>query len=184
VIDLCSDDESCEKTLRARIRELEAENERLRGEVSSAEEEAASALVFCNRSNDTDTLKQELSYLVSMLFLQETDWGAEIGMSEEMVSKDVRVGEQMETLTTRFIAVYKQLGKLVGATEVKPTTWTGFGVTPDGKLKVEQKMEDETSYRFEDVIEKMRGIVDTTKAPPPATEPVVLVQEDIATLKL
>jgi hypothetical protein len=68
--------------------------------------------------------------------------------------------------------------------EVKPTAWTGFGVTPDGKLKVEQKMEDETSYRFEDVIEKMRGIVDTTKAPPPATEPVVLVQEDIATLKL
>jgi hypothetical protein len=31
----------------------------------------------------------------------------------------------------------------------------GFGVTSDGKLNVEQKLGKETSYRFEDVINKM-----------------------------
>lgn len=95
----------------------------------------------------------------------------------------------METLTTRFIAVYKRLGKLVGATEVKvtPTEWTGFGVTSDGERNVEDKLKEETSYRLEDVIDKMidfeRQAI-PTKPPLTDTQPVVLMQEDIATLKL
>ena len=125
-----------------------------------------------------------------MLFLEEGASRAETGRSETAVREDIRVGDQMETLTTRFIAVYKRLGKLVGATEVKvtPTEWTGFGVTSDGKLNVEQKLkEKKTSYRFEDVINKMiefeRQAI-PTKPPLTGTQPVVLVQEDIATLKL